>query len=371
MSEWISAVEEALAGKPSESVEVLRASRPPLLDWDGVQATTSPLLAAFMWAAAVFRESVVAHPMDPLSLLLRFLALALTVRAALLAWQMRKRVGAWLGAKRYALALADEGLVLRTPTCDVAIAREDIVDVRERGDWRQRSGRRWSEVFVVTRPQSGRLYLTIPPLFDRTPGMLAERLMRWLGVVPHPEEPTYPKPEQLASKLYDQVAKGESPAGVTAIRHGRMWLKRGPYATVLLGVAVLDGILRAVLIGQKAVGTTAPFVLGITLVAVPLLWMWFTWKHIKPRKGIALLMTPTEMLMRTREGVLRIRWSNLQKLRIDSKNIWSILEGLHESRTLVIHSKKSPDISYIEAFLGAPAEVVVALGEAYRKGVLP
>lgn len=370
---WVERAEAALErGSGGEDVEVVSKSSAPLLDAVGVRAVLSPLLAAFMWTAAVLREEMVAHPLDPIALLLRLLAFGLTVRALLLGATWLRRVGAALQRGRYHLVLTEDGLLLRTPETDYAVARDHVVAVTERGDWRnRRTSRRWSEVYIVTDPASGRLYLPVPPFFDRTPGALAERLMRWRGVVEPPEEPQHAEPHKLASKLYDEVAAGKRPPGVAVIRHGKGWLTRGPYASLLLGVALADGYLRLPAPARAQIGPMPPLLILVSLALVPLSWVWLTRRHVRPRKGLALVLTPAEMLMRTLSGIHRVRWKNLEAVRIEARKTWSLLEGAHEARTLLILRKGQPEIRYDEAFLGLPAEVAVALCNAYKDGRLP
>ena len=112
----------------------------------------------------------------------------------------------WREAQRYKLALADDGLLLRTPEADFAVAKEDVLDVREHGAWGERSGRRWADVYIVTRPSSGRTHLALPPVFTLTPGVLAERLMRWRGAIEVPGSGARePEPAALPSKIFDVV----------------------------------------------------------------------------------------------------------------------------------------------------------------------
>ena len=257
--------------------------------------------------------------------------------------------------------------MLRTPAGDFPVARQDVVSITEHGRFQARSGRRWADVYLVTRAGSGRGWLTLPPFFDASPGALSERLMRWLGVPEATEhEGPAPEPAPLASKLFDEVADGARPPRTTVIEHGPGWLRRGPYATILLGVAVLDGYLRLPATTRDTVGSIAPTVIIVALVIVPLLWFLITRYDIAPRKGIALILTPAEMLMRTRAGVHRVLWSEVDRLEITSRRSWSVIRGQHDARSLVIHRKDDDSITYVEAFLGAPAEVVLALCEAYR-----
>ena len=135
----------------------------------------------------------------------------------------------------------------------------------------------------------------------------------------------------------------------------------------------------------------APSIIVFALLGVPLLWFIATRVDIAPRKGLSVVLTPAEVLMRTRAGVHVVRYGELRKVEIDAKRGWSILRGQHESRALIFHRKcgacrgtglqeqaqckvcggngRDMDyINYVEAFLGAPAEVVYALIAAYRSG---
>jgi hypothetical protein len=385
-------------------VRVILGGKPPVLDMLGRRALTAPLFAGFMWAAVAFRETLTqaqdtGASLDPLGLIFRWLALALSVRTLLLGAELMKRVHVLQTRDRYKLALCEDGLLLRTPTADYAVAKQDIIDIREHGAWGDRSGRRWAEVYLVTRPDSGRTHLALPPVFEATPGVLAEKLMRWRGVLgekavqhemdtqhemdaQHEQaaqheldaqqtEPVERKPADLPSKLFDLAAAGESLPGSAVIRHGRAYLRRGPYATVLLGLAVLTDWMELPAAARAHAGLLAPTVCGFALIIVPSIWLLWTRMDLKPRKGIALVLTPAEMLMRTRAGVHRVLWEEIARLEITSRTAWSVLRGPHPQRALVIHRKEDSTITYDEEFLGAPAEVVSALSEGYRKGVLP
>jgi hypothetical protein len=368
---FIERAEAAMRGvkDPSASVELFPVLAPPVLDAQGRRALVAPLLAAFVWTAAFFREGL-SHPLDPLALLLRLLALALSVRALLLFVLIGRRVRLYLRRGRYQLALCDEGFLLRTPEVDFAVRKEDVVEVSERGSWQEHAGARFGDVYVVTRPDSGRLYTALPPLFARTPGMLAEALMRWRGAAPAPAEVAPREPAALASKLFDAVDAGEPPEGTAVIEPGNDTLRRGPFATVLLGIALLDGMLRMPAAARLALGRTPMLVLGVCLLLVPGMWL-VTNLRARTRKGAAMLLTPAELLFRTRGGVQRVRWAELGRPRIESRTTWSVLLGPHETRTLVLTEKNGDAMRYAESSLAPPAEVVAALCEGYRKGLLP
>ena len=369
---WIVAAEAKLAGKASnrDDLEVIRGTRPPLVDAEALRAIGSIMLAAIVWGATIFREQITEAAIDPLALLLRLLALGLSVRAVLLAVDVGRRVMLFVRAPQHLLVLAPEGLLYRAPEGDTAIAIGTIVAVVERGDWRGRAGRRSSDVYVVTGPDAGRVHVALPPVFEATPGVLAERLMRWRGAVTGQDAPR-PEPARLASKLYDEVAAGARPAGITVVRHGRGWLVRGPYASVLLGIAVLLGFARLPAGTLALIGPAAPIAIGVCLALVPALWAWLVRRQIRPRKGLALVLTPAEALMRTRSGIVRVAWEGVARLTVEVKASWSLLEGYHGARQLLVQRRNDPEVRYDEAYLGVPAEVALALCEAYRKGVLP
>lgn len=392
-SGWIERADEALAGRAASGIDVLTGQRPRVLDAEGARALLAPVIAAFFWAGAVFREGLAGQPLDPLALLLRLLALAMTARSFLLGAALWRRLRVWTRVRAYALALADEGLVLRTPAGDFAVPREDVLDVVEHGVWGERGGRRWADVYVVTRPEAGRLHLALPPVFLATPGMLAERLMRWRGAVARTDAtdatgevgdvgatdtdarttPAAGAPSDasetptLPSKLWEELAAGARPGGIAVVPQGTGWLRRGPYATVLLGVAVLDGFVRLPSTARAAIGAPAPIVIALCLVIAPLAWVLLMRRVVAAQRGIALAFTPSEILTRTRAGVQRIPWSHVTRFEITSRTVWSILHGAERARALVVHRKNDDALAFSEEFLGIPAEVALAHGESHRK----
>lgn len=370
MSHWIQDAEAALAGQKSPDVDTVPVVKPPLIDADATRALIAPFLAAFFGAAAYFQEQRTGQPFDPIAMGLRVLAMAMLVRTFVLGFGFWRRLKLSMASAGYGLVLTDEGLLLRRPDGDVVVPKADVLAVKERGEWSGRSGGRWNDVYVITRPSSGRAYLSLPPIFDRSTGVLAERLMRWRGVVKAPEDYEPPAPSELPSKLFDQAASGDAAPDITVIRHGSAWLRRAPYATMLLGLAILDGFLRLPEAKRAAVGALVPGIIVFALLIVPVLWAIMIRYDIKPRKGVSLVLTPAEMLMRTREGVHVVRWQKLEQLRVESKRSWSLLHGQHEVRSLAIHRSDGDSISYLESFLGAPVEVVIALCDALRKGQL-
>jgi hypothetical protein len=322
-----------------------------------------------MWAAVVFRETQAQSSLDPLALLLRVLSLALTLRALVVLWRLALRLRLALRWKRYALVLADQGLLYRTPETDVVVPKTDLLDVREQAATAlsARSGARWADVYVVTQPESGRAYIALPPIFRRSPRALAELLMRWRGAPEPASQPLAASTESLPSRLWERAAAGESLPGVVAVRHGSGWLKRGPYASMLLGIAVLDGFLRLPAAAQRAVNPMPALLLAAALVIVPLAWVVFTRRSLSAKGGLTLVLSPAELLTRTRGGIVRVPWSSVTRVEVQSRTSWSLVQGAYEARNLVLHRERESNTVVAEAFLGMPIDVVAGLCDAYRK----
>ncbi len=359
--------DNASAARKGESV--LAGRWPPILEGDGIRGLLAPLLAATAWAGASFRE-VVAGPVDPLALFMRLLAIGLSVRALFLLGGLLARLGLGVRASSARLVLMPDGLYARLPDGEHAMLRAEIAGISERGTWQGRSGRHYAPVYVVG-STAAPLYLELPPIFEDTSGILAEQLMRWLGAKDAPEQPVFPDPVGLASKTYDEAAAGTLSDGTLAVKHGTRWLRGGPYSSALLAIAVVDGWLRAPAPIRDAIGVW-PVAAAVTVsIVVPIGWILLARREIAPRHGLAMVLTPAEVLFRTRSGVLRTRWSKLARVTIDEKNAWSVLEGFHKSRALVLRRREDEPIRYEEVFLGIPAEVAQVLLDAYRRGQLP
>jgi hypothetical protein len=368
MSNWIQTAEAALAPKAGApaSGDVIERHFPPIFDAGGARALLAPFLAAFLWAAVVFRESQVHTSLDPLALLFRVLALAMTLRAVRVLIELATRIRVGLATRSYGLVVTPEGLFLRTPRGDTVVPREDIVAVREQGQSASRTGRRWADVYVVTQPDSPRLYLALPPLFGHTPRALAEALMRDLGGKNAPARSAATELEPLASKLWERVASGEHLPGVAAIPHGSAWLKRGPYASMLLGVAVLDGFFRLPKGALQPMNPSPALLLAAALAIVPLAWILITRASLAPRRGLSVVLTPSELLLRTRAGVQRVAWSSVTRSEVLTRSTWSLLQGAHQASSLIITRNDDAAIHFPQAYVGLPVEVVAALCEAYR-----
>lgn len=355
---------------------------PPVLEGDGVRGLVAPLVAAVAWLGAAFREVAVttADPaasasLDPLALFMRLLALGLSVRALILLYGLVRRLAVGFRARSSFLVLTPHGLFAKLPSEEVSLPRDEIAGIVEPGVWQGRqAGRRFAPVYVVG-SSAERVFLALPPIFEESPGILAERLMRWRGVIDEPETPTFPDPPRLASKVFDDAARGVVEPGSLVVRHGDGWLRRGPYTGLLLALAVADGFVRANLPEGGSLGGIPPLAVPalalLIALVVPVGWVILTRREIAPRRGMALVLTPSELLIRAKSGVVRTPWPSLLRVTIDGRFAWSVLEGVHRTRALVLKRRGADPITYDEAFLGVPAEVAQTLLDGYRRGSLP
>lgn len=364
---WIETARAVAQGRidPPPGWDVLRGVRPAVLDEQGVRGLVAPLVAAIAWTGAVLREVIASSPFDPLALSMRVLAWAMTVRALLLASALFERLAAWATASRSALVMAPQGLLASLGGREHTADRQDIVAVAERGAWQTRSaGRRFNPVYVVLASPSC-THLELPPIFEETPGVLAERLMRWRGPIEAREPPVRSGPARLPSEVYDDAARGIREPSTVVVRHGLGWLRRGPWASALLGVAIADGVLRD---PSEARVTGSLLVLAVAAFLVPAAWIWAQRRSMAPQRGLAMVLTAEALWMRTRAGVLRVPWTDIRRTSIETRGRLSVVEGWAVHRALRIERKRGPSIDYDEAYLGIPAEVALELIEAHARG---
>jgi hypothetical protein len=369
---WVDESRNAAKGqkKDQSGYEVLKGVFPPVLDGDGVRGIFVPSLGIAAGLGARFRMLLGHDGFDPIALILIVLSVGLLARGSILFVQLLKRLQIALRARQSALVLSREGLFFTDGTDEQALERTHITSILEAGVWQSRRGtRRWSPIYVVGSTPDA-LLITLPPIFEDSSGVLVERLMRWQGVRDVPETITHPAPAALASQVYDDATRGIVSEGTLVVRHGNGWLTRGPYASLVLAGAIGVALFALPAESQQAVW---PITLGAIALAilVPLGWIWTTRREISVRRGIAMVLTPAEVLMRTRAGVHRAAWPKLQRTSIDQKRAFSLLGGMHMAKTLVLKRKDDTPIRYDEAYLGVPVEVAQVLIDAYRRGELP
>lgn len=347
---WIERAEAALGGHDDPNIEVLAGAPPPLLDATGRRALLSPLLAGFLWSAAVFVEQL-RGPLDSLSLLLRLLALAITLRSALLALTWLRRARIYAQHRRYALAISDEGLLLRTPRTDVALVRDDIVEICAQTVLaRGREGSGWADVYIVTKPQSGRTFACLPPVFSRNSELLAEQLGQWRGDV--------------------SVAPDSEPASTTEIDRKRGFPRRGPIATVLLGLVLLESYLRLPEAARSyATGWVAAVVVTCT-VLIPAAWLLAERVRLGPGRAPLLSISASHVSLATRRGARRMTWSQATKIEVRIRGSWSLMQGAHDVRALSVGAFDASAVQFGEEQLALPIDVARALCDAYRNGTI-
>ena len=325
--------------------------------------------AVSMWALAIYLERSAQSSIDPFAMVCRALAYVLSLRSVFVLHELIQRVQLWRTRKEYCITLSPTQITLDFPEGQHVIDREAVVDICDPGDWGTRSPRRFTPVYLIGRPHAGRALWSLPPIFEGGPGRLAERLMRWRGPV-EAGEPTFPSPRELGSKTYDAATRGQVPAGGAVVHHGNGWLRRGPYAAAVVGVVFIDGLFRNSDPQLLEALGVLPWLMLAICVAVPIVWIALTRRHVAPRKGLAFVATPAEILMRTRAGVVRTRWAKLDDVRIASRPGWSVLGGYQPTRHLVFERPGQPPIRYDEAYLGIHVEVAAALANAFRRGLM-
>lgn len=343
----------------------LKGRRPPLLCGEGWRGLVYPLLVAVLMWLAIDRESSMKAALNPLALGLRAIAIGFALRSlpALAALGRRLRLAA--AADQHRLRLESDALVWTGPEGERRIARTDLVRVHL-GDGHVQLPRVW----LVHRPVEGTALTGLPPIFDTSEAALAKRIEAWRGPVEVPDEVAFPKPAREGSKVYDAAAEGKVGERMAVVRHGIGWLRRMPFAAVLAAAVFLDGAFRTPALDLGYLGLL-PIVGVVVCAAIPLGWIVVALRHVRPRRGLALVATPAEILMRTREGILRASWAHLEGIGLREEPALTVLEGWTRRRRVIL--KRDGDrhpIRYDEAFLGAPADAVVALLDAYRTGLL-
>jgi len=299
-----------------------------------------------------------AVPLDPYALASRFIGLAAALRGGLGlhdAWPLLRQV---MARKQLRLVLSQESIELLGDPNAGRAALGDVAAVVET----PRDG-----VWLLLRGTPGPRTLVLPPVFDLDEGALAERLMRMLPV----EDTTRERPVSppgLPSLRYDEAARGTVSVGALALRPGLGWARRGPYAAPLFAVTLAWSVLQAP--GAFEVGPLFTGLFALCL-AVPTLWLLAVRRVIAPRKGLALLLTPEEVLLRTRGGVSRTPFAALTSVQLMHSGSWTLLEGSRPQLELVFEREGDRPLRYDASFFRWPAEVVQAALEAYRRGDLP
>jgi hypothetical protein len=369
-AEWLAELRLAARGAARQGTQVLRGASPPLGNASSAAALSSLALAAFVIAAALFRARVAPLSFDLIASLLRVLALASALRAAL----GLARVVAQLREDRTAagalLALSDQGLLLQIGGREQWARRDEILEVTFPEALPSRAlAPRAPALLVVLTPAAGQpRWLAIPPFFAPSTEILQARLARWLSAPPRPA-PRAPDPPPPEPELrYARAARGELPAGAVVIPEGRAYLLRAPYAALLALAFALDILCSA---GPARAQLAGPL-LAASLLTLLVLAAWFIWlsRRRATRLGIGMLLAPEELLVRGAGGVVSVPWAQLSELSVQTTARWSPFVGSYAARTLLLSTQEGQRMLFDGSFLGVPVEVAAALCRAYRAGQL-
>jgi hypothetical protein len=361
---FVEPLRAAAQGRRASGIEVLRAESPPWLDGAAMRAMMSVLMAGFIVGAAVLRTRMSADtPFDLMALLLRTAGLAFVVRALialLLAARERLRK---TRASHNVLAWSDQGIYERTPEGERWLARSDVLAVLLEETPERSALAQARAVWIAARPQESKVrFWRLEAHYAQKPEILAARLGPWLAPAAQAE-----RRERESGSLearYRRAAQGKPGAGELPVPEGFGYRARAPYAA-LLGVAfALDALWSA---GPLRARIVSPALLSCVL-ALALLAGWFVWmgRRRATRLGIAMLITPEELLVRGRGGVLGVPWSQLQAAQVAARMAWSPFVGSFSVRTLLITTTHGELLSFDAGFLGVPPEVLAAVLESYR-----
>lgn len=161
------------------------------------------------------------------------------------------------------------------------------------------------------------------------------------------------------------LASEASQPGARALPAGRAWLLGGPYAGLVFALLLVAHALVVPLL-------RTPLTLALLPVAcAPLaLWWWRGRAVRRARGGVALLLTPSQLIVRDAVGARSATWSEVQAVRAESKPALDMLRGARRAPVLLISRRGSPPLQLLEDELGVPVSQALAEVEGYRSAVL-
>jgi hypothetical protein len=371
--DWLPALREATrsaAAIAHGEVEVMRGARPSFFDGDLARALSSALFAAFVVAAAIFRERLGAStPLDLIALLLRAASAAFVLRAVIACVVLVRRIAREGDAPDHVLAFGPSGLLLRGPRGERWTAREDVLAVAlpEQPDGpAARSPRK--PLMLILKPSGVPRELDLPPYFAGSQDILAARLSRWLARPETEPQRRFDPPKPNPEEHYARIAKGSTEAGEVCVPEGMGYRARAPYGALLGCLFALDTLRSAGPVAAKL----APGVIGACALALLFLGGWFVWMNGRRRSrlGIAMALTREEMLMRGKAGVVGIPWGQFSEIEVDVRLTWSPFYGSYPVRVLSLSTLDGERILFDGGFLGISAEHVAWLCESYRRRMI-
>lgn len=372
---WVSSLRDVTrraASAAGGEVEVLRGFRPPLFDADAARAASSLLLAAFVIAAAIFRERVRADGVgiDLIALLLRATGLAFIVRAALALCVFASALSRRHHAPNSLLALGPEGLFLRSTQGEQWASRADVLSIARNAQPETSAIPKAARpLCLVLRPKDGKpRLLFVPAFFAGNEEILASRITRWLeqeGKQPRAGlAPSKPNPDGR----YARIARGECEPFEVQVPEGTGYLKRAPYGAILGCIFTFDALHSA---GPLA-DSLRPGAMAACALALAFLAGWFYWMRgrRKSRLGIAMALTREDILLRGKAGVVSIPWVQVTEIDVDVRLTWSPFFGSYPVHILYLATLDGDRVNFDGGFLGIPAEAVARLCESYRQRLI-
>jgi len=355
-------------GRANSGVELVRGTPPGLLASDAIHALTSTLLAALVIAAALLRTRLSVGPFDLIALLLRTASVAFALRSAIAIVRCTARVVRDGHAPEHVLVWSHDGLYWRAPGRERWLARADILAfvVPEERVVRGASVA-LAPLLVVARPSPEIVYWSLPAYFAVDAEILRARLARSFKREPAGDVPLAP-PALAPEQRYQRAAAGKLAPGEVRVPEGTGYRLRAPFGVLLALVFVIDAVLGAGPLRAR-IWPTALLAIALAVVA---LFGWFFWMRTRRavRLGLAMLLTPEELLLRGKHGTLSVPWTQLAGAEVSAKLAWSPLVGSYLVRVLWFATLDGARMPFDGAFLGVPPEVVAQLAEAYRAGSL-
>lgn len=350
----------AIDGTEPEGVVVFRGKSTVDAFGEIVRPFRPVLVAVLMWSLVYLRASMGAPILDPYGLVLRVVALGATLRAFLAVRAIAQQLPARLGAEKNALVLSPGGVVVRARGRHEAFARGDVIGFAP-GD---ADG---PPAILLAPGRAGRAWLVLPPGLEDPHGRIAEALESYVGDRPEGAPPPLPPADRRASDVYDRAAAGETEPGTTSVPRGRGWLLHGPYGALLVAVALAERVAR--LPQGASVGPLGYAVLALS-IALPILWLVRGARAARAARGVAAVLTPEELLVRSPAGMARMPWQKVASIDVATRTLWSTLGGYQRLRTLTLRRANGGDVELREEHLGAPVRVVIAMIDVYAMGAV-
>jgi hypothetical protein len=357
------------ASSGSRSVSRVRGTAPGFLAGDAVHALTSALLAALVIAAAVLRTRLSTGPFDLIALLLRTASVAFVVRALIALARCAARVARDGRADEHTLSWSHDGILWRAPEGERWLSRNDVLGFCVPEERVVRGATvALAPLLVIARPHDEIVYWSLPPYFAADAEILRARLARVFTRDARVSEALLAPPALAPEPRYQRAAQGSLEAGQVRVPEGSGYRLRAPYGVLLALVFVLDAVLGA---GPLRARIWPTALLGVAL-ALAALFGWFYWMRSRRavRLGMAMLLTPEELLLRGKHGALSVPWTQLAGAEVTVKLAWSPLVGSYLVRVLWFATLDGARMPFDGSFLGVPPEVVAQLAEAYRAGAL-